>query len=208
MPLEDELNDENDGEIQLEEDKEPFVTVDVEYRGGKITLPTGPAAQSLHEKSYFGTKLPNQTFELDPLETLLLMERKRIRVVDASGIEVSSQTILTDASKNDPRIWVKYLVYRDLRSRGYIVRSGYGDGIDFRVYPRGSAREEDIAKFFVVILAEGEPVRLEILDRITKQTVQARKELILAIIDRLGDPTYYELEQFKLTPNDKLQVTW
>jgi tRNA-intron endonuclease len=208
MPLEDEFNDENDGEIQLEEDKEPFVTVDVEYRGGKIMLSTGPAAQSLHEKSYFGTKLPNQAYELDPLETLLLLERKRIRVIDPTGKEIVNQTILADAAKNDPRIWVKYLVYRDLRSRGYIVRNGYGEGIDFRVYPRGSAREEDIAKFFVVILAEGEPVRLEILDRITKQTVQARKELILAIIDRLGDPTYYELEQFKLTPNDKLQVKW
>ena len=32
--------------------------------------------------------------------------------------------------------------------------------------------------------------------------MSSRKELLLAIIDRLGDPTYYKLEQSRLSVNE------
>ncbi len=51
-------------------------------------------------------------------------------------------------------------------------------------------------------MAEGDPVQLETLDKITRQAVSSRKELLLAIIDRLGDPTYYKLEQSRLSVNE------
>ena len=122
--------------------------------------------------------------------------------------QINAEQILALSSKNDDKIWVKYLVYRDIRQRGYIVRSGYGDGIDFRVYPRGSSRTEGIAKYFIFILDEENPVHLQKLDKITQQTLNARKNLILAIVDRLGEPTYYQLEQFQLKDNTKKEKFW
>ena len=205
MPAEEE---EMDDVEEFVEDKEPIATVDAIYRTGKVYLDDTPTAQILHDKAYFGTKVSGNRLELECLEAILLQERKRINIYTESHELITKEKLFELAAHTDDRVWVKYLVYRDLRQRGYIVRMGYGDGIDFRVYPRGSAREEDIAKFFIFILPEGDPVRLDILDRITRQTVQARKELILAIIDRLGDPTYYELEQFRLLTNDKLNAQW
>ena len=84
-----------------------------------------------------------------------------------------------------------------------MVRLGYGEGIDFRVYPRGSTRSEAIAKYFIFILDEGNSVQLQNLDQITQQTLNARKKLIIVTLDRLGDPTYYHLEQTKLPENSK-----
>lgn len=201
--------EEDDEEItETEESKESFVTIDAIFKDGKVYVKDSPPSRNLFEKAYFGTKLSDNSIEFDLLEAILLLERKRIQIFTEAHQLITQEDLFKLGAFQDEKIWVKYVIYRDLRTRGYIVRSGYGDGIDFRVYPRGANREEDIAKYFIFILAEGDPIRLDILDRITKQTIKARKELILAIVDRLGDPTYYELEQFKLQMNEKLQAKW
>jgi len=51
-------------------------------------------------------------------------------------------------------ILTKFLVYRDLRNRGYTVKDGYGFGSDFRVYGKGDFGEKG-AKFLVFGLNEG-----------------------------------------------------
>ena len=39
--------------------------------------------------------------------------------------------------KQDVSVFTKFLIYRDLRTRGYIAKEGFGFGNDFRVYERG-----------------------------------------------------------------------
>ena len=182
--------------------------IDGIFKNNKIEILNSPTAQSLYEKNYFGTLLPNNSLELDVLEALLLIERSRIKIFDENKKEMTAEQILSIIVEEDPRIWVKYLVYRDLRQRGYMVRLGYGEGIDFRVYPRGSTRSEAIAKYFIFILDEGNSVQLQNLDQITQQTLNARKKLIIVTLDRLGDPTYYHLEQTKLPENSKKENFW
>ena len=182
--------------------------IDGIFKNNKIEILNSPTAQSLYEKNYFGTLLPDNSLELDVLEALLLIERSRIRIFNETKEEMTAEQILSIVVDEDPRIWVKYLVYRDLRQRGYMVRLGYGDGIDFRVYPRGSTRSEAIAKYFIYILDEGNSIQLQNLDQITKQTLNARKKLIIVTLDRLGDPTYYHLEQTKLPENSKKEDFW
>ena len=178
------------------------------FRNNKIQISFSPTAQSLYEKNYFGSLMPDGSLELDVLEALLLTERSRIKILDENNLEMTAEQILSIIVEKDARIWVKYLVYRDLRQRGYMVRLGYGDGIDFRVYPRGSTRSEAIAKYFIYILDEGNSIQLQNLDQITKQTLNARKKLIIVTLDRLGDPTYYHLEQTKLPENFKKEDFW
>ncbi len=177
------------------------ITIDGKLQNGKVILPTSEDAFQIFDESYIGVELASKEIELEIIEALILLERKRIRVLDQNHNELTAEEILSQAVKNNERIWTEYLVYRDLRRRGYIVRGGFGEGIDFRVYRRGANRKEDVAKFFVVILAEDNPVYFELFDKITHQTIKARKELILAIVDRLGDVTYYKLDHIKFTEN-------
>jgi tRNA-intron endonuclease len=111
--------------------------------------------------------------------------------------------ILEIASKDEPKFWIKYLVYRDLRYRGYVVRSGIGNSIDFRIYPRGTQLNTDTAKFLIFILPEGHPVKLNILDTLSRQSLSNRKDLLLAIVDQLGDISYYQLTNYNLQNNTK-----
>lgn len=208
----------------MEDDENPFEEMDddksIDVRDTEIQILKGllknqkiyidfdSTAEILHEKNYFGIKLPNNKLELEIVEGLLLRERNRIEIFDTNGQELNVDQILADAVLEDSNVWIKYLVYRDLRQRGYIARLGYGQDIHYRVFPRGANPKTDIAKYFIYILEEENAVYLDVLDTITTQTINSRKNLLLATVDRLGDITYYQLEQFSLPLNKKSGKKW
>ncbi len=178
------------------------------FRNGNISIEDETALSEFYNKSYIGTKLVTNALELEIEEALLLLERDRIKIFDSNQSEINAEQLLALQPSNKDRIWLKYLVYRDLRQRGYIVRRGYGEGIDFRLFSRGASPQGDVAKFFIYILYEANPIRLTKLNRITQQALSARKNLVLAVVDRLGEPTYYTLDQFNLPVNEKKQKFW
>ena len=146
-----------------------MIIADAVHQEDKITVSDPTAIAAIYEKSFFGTMTAQNTLELEILEALLLLERKRFRLYTEDQATITFEDLLSITAGKDERIWTKYLIYRDLRQRGYVVRMGFGDGIDFRVFPRGAIHQEDVAKYFICILAEGDPVQLETLDKITRQ---------------------------------------
>jgi tRNA-intron endonuclease len=86
----------------------------------------------------------------------------------------------------------------DLRKRGYIVRTGYGDGIEFRVYKRGADFENDTAKYLIYPVFEGKPIELRDLDKMSRVALGSRKDLIVATVDRLSKPIYYSVKKFQI----------
>src|SRR4030042_4572660 len=67
-------------------------------------------------------------------EALYLLDKGVLEVKGEEGENTSFQTLLQLYEKANENAWVNFLVYRDLRSRGYVVREGFGAGIDFRIY--------------------------------------------------------------------------
>ncbi|MHA1673158.1 MAG: tRNA-intron lyase [Promethearchaeota archaeon] len=198
----------NEKDASKKEEVREIIVIEGVLSDDKILVAFDPTAQTLHEKNYFGTKLSNEQLELDIIEALLLKERNRIKIFTSEGKEISAEEILARTAQQDPQIWIRYLVYRDLRQRGYIARLGYGQDIHFRIFPRGANPSTDIAKYFVYILEEENAVHLDTLDTITTQTLNSRKNLLLATVDRLGDITYYQLDQFSLPLNQKNESKW
>ncbi|MHA2143599.1 MAG: hypothetical protein ACXADD_19150, partial [Candidatus Thorarchaeota archaeon] len=90
-------------------------------------------ADRISQQGFYGTRLDDGRLELEPVEVLHLIERKRITVKTSSDEPVASEDIVNGLLETNPDLWIKYLVFRDLRSRGYAVRQGFGGGIDFRV---------------------------------------------------------------------------
>jgi tRNA splicing endonuclease len=120
----------------------------------------------------------------------------------------SFNDILEISMDTDSRVWQRYIVYRDMRHRGYIIRVGYGGSADFRVFDRGAKHSKDSAKFVYFIIQDGIPVALNELESIVNQVLGDRKELILAIFDKLGDSTFYELEKFKFSKVSSFDEVW
>jgi tRNA-intron endonuclease len=136
----------------------------------------------------------NGVFTLAFYEALYLVGKELLEVKDKKGKEVDFQSLLQCYEKVDENAWVNYLVYRDLRSRGYVVREGFGVGINFRIYERG-AYGKDTASYLVLGTQEGKPLPINDLAATLQRCQSQKKELILAVMNRRGEIVYYSVSQ-------------
>src|SRR5213593_4867825 len=152
---------------------------------GRVYLPNAEKLMELREKA-FGT-LTGDRVVLNPYETFYLLEKNRVKVLDEKSRKpFSLQMLVRKFSVGKPAIWTKYLVYRDLRDRGYLVREGEA-GYDFESFGKGAMRR------LVSIVFEGGESTLEKLARLSAKANKEGKDLVLAVIDRRTDIVYYTL---------------
>ncbi|HSV48815.1 MAG TPA: tRNA-intron lyase [Candidatus Acidoferrales bacterium] len=139
----------------------------------------------------YGT-LEDKTFTLAFFEALYLQDKGMLEAKTKEGTTVDFQALLHRCEAKNENAWVNYLVYRDLRSRGYVVREGFGAGIDFRIYDRGSYGK-DTAPYLILVTQEGKPLPIDDLaDALSKCQTQ-KKELILAVTNRRGEIVHYSV---------------
>jgi tRNA-intron endonuclease len=141
----------------------------------------------------YGT-LENEVFTLNFYSALYLVDKGMLEVKDEKGKAVDFQSLLHCYEAVNENAWVSYLVYRDLRSRGYVAREGFGAGIDFRMYERG-AYGKDTAPYLVLSMQEGKPLGIDELASALQQCQSQKKELILAVMNRRGEIVYYSVSQ-------------
>ncbi|MFX0005346.1 MAG: tRNA-intron lyase [Promethearchaeota archaeon] len=187
------------------EEKTEKVQLDGLIEKDKVIISNSKAIEEFYNTSYIGTiELDGDEREfltLNAIEVLLLCERNRILLWednDRNKNLYDFEGLLTYFTQFDSRLWQKYVIYMDLRKRGYIVRTGYGDGIDFRVYKRGADFEKDSAKFLIFPVFEGNPIELRDLDKMSRVAMSSRKDLIVATVDRLSKPIYYSVKKFQI----------
>jgi tRNA-intron endonuclease len=189
VPIE-ELEDE-DLEEPIEPEEEPANVIFDGQKGYVVK----DEADRISQQGFYGTRLDDGRLELEPVELLHLIERKRIMVAKDDGTPIDSKEIVNILLPKNDNLWVRYLVFRDLRSRGYAVRQGFGSGIGFRVYARGEKPGNASANQLVYVLKEGFPISLHELDNVTETAIAARKKLIFALVDQNGEVNYYRVAQ-------------
>ncbi len=152
---------------------------------GRVYLPDAEKLMELREKA-FGTLVGDRVI-LNPYETFYLLEKSRVRVLDEKSRKPFSLKVLVGKfAVGKPAIWTKYLVYRDLRDRGYLVRVENG-GFDFETFGKGATRR------LVSIVFEGGESTLDKLAKLSARANKDGKDLVLAVIDRRTDIVYYTL---------------
>ena len=102
--------------------------------------------------------------------------------------------------KQDSEALSKFLIYRDLRNRGYVVKDGFGFGSDFRVYERGHFGEKG-AKFLIFGFKEGQQEKMGNLQKKIDEITKMGKEPIVAVIERRGEVIYYKINKMNFYEN-------
>jgi tRNA-intron endonuclease len=156
----------------------------------------------LRNKGY-GDKEDNNYF-LETYEALYLLHLNKL--VITNGVVVDFSDLMKHALKYDKEIVTKFLVYRDLRSRGYVVKEGFGFGTDFRVYERGGF-EKKRAKYVVFCVNEGINVKVGELSKHVREIETMGKNAIAAVVERRGEVIYYKLTNMKFNENKKQETT-
>jgi len=98
---------------------------------------------ALYDESGYGKPLPEETpdrVELDLVEAAYLVEKEKMKLFAKDGgkkRKVDFQEIIEFGAKNIGEFHSQFIVFRDLREKGYLVKTGYKFGAVFRVYERG-----------------------------------------------------------------------
>ena len=138
--------------------------------------------------------MENGKLNLAFYEALYLLNKEMLEVKDEKGNAMDFQSLLRCYENSDENAWVNFLVYRDLRTRGYVARNGFGIGISFRVYDRG-AYGNDTAKYLVMSTQEGMPVPMNSLTNAMLHCRSQKKDLVLAVMNRRGEIVYYTVSK-------------
>jgi tRNA-intron endonuclease len=157
----------------------------------KVWISDEPQVQRLAQRG-FGT-LKNGGMELSLLESLYLTERGTLSV-EEKGEPINRDQIIkrSDKESDFPR---RYAVYKDLRERGFVVKTGFKFGVHFRVYERGGFSLGGHSAFLVHVMSEDSQMSFPELSRAVRLTQSVKKNLIFAIVDHEGDITYYQIER-------------
>lgn len=151
------------------------------------------------EQKGFG-ETDGKRFLLKQFEALYLLYTDRLTLTRRGGKEVDFASLVRTCQKEDPEIMTRFLIYRDLRNRGYVVKDGFGFGSDFRVYERGDYGQKG-AKFLVFGLNEGRQEKMGQLQKKIDEIMQMGKEPIIAVIERRGEVIYYKINRMNFYEN-------
>jgi len=171
-------------------------TITATLKNNAITVTEPENITELSSRGY-GTKQDSK-LTLTYYEALYLHSKNVIQINQTKPKKpLSFRQLLDHYKAADPNAWAKYLIYRDLRSRGYVTREGFGQNINFRMYERGEYGT-NTAKYLILGIQEGQPITLETLAQTLKTAHSQKKELVLAVLNRRGEVVHYSLSQLTL----------
>ena len=188
----------------------PFDDDDFQYiieavlagRGLKILVTETRFQDQLRNKG-FGEKEDSE-YLLKPYEALYLIHTKRL-VLKSKKDDLDFDSLIELILKYDKDILTRFLIYRDLRSRGYIAKEGFGFGDDFRVYERGEF-EKKPSKYIVFGMNEGVNIKANNFSSAIEQIRKMGKDAVIAVIERRGGIIYYKVSKTLFAENNKTYI--
>ncbi len=186
-------------EVSLSEDpkddgKKKKKAVEGILAGERVITESSDEAREFYNQSRFGTLAETGKVELSLLEALYLMEKGRLAVKSEGGRLVLFESYVKKARKVEPNFWIRYCVFKDMRNRGYIIKTALKFGADFRVYDRGVKPGEDHARWIVFPVHEANVFTWHEFSAKNRVAHSTKKRLLLGVVDDENDVTYYEVK--------------
>jgi len=159
----------------------------------KVIAPSNDITREYYEKSRYGEPMKKDKFQYTLVEALYLLERGKMKVLFGKK-ELNFDDFLKKAKKLEPTFWIRYVVFGDMRNRGYILKTALKFGADFRVYDRGVKPGDDHAKWILYPVHETEAETWYNFSAKNRVAHSTRKRLLVGCVDEEGDVTYWEIK--------------
>jgi tRNA-intron endonuclease len=168
------------------------------YITGEIISSNFSEAYSLYEKSGFGEPSKSKDkIQYSLPEALFLVERKKLIVLNSKGKEILFKELMDMFKRIDKKIQIKYPVFRDLREKGYIVKTALKFGADYRIYEKGHKVGEQHAKWVCFVDHESNKLTWHEFSAKNRVAHSTKKNLLIGIVDEEEDVTYYNISWIK-----------
>ena len=194
-------NCEGNSNNKTESDSNFLVEASFQDQNHKIIIPEQRHQDQLRNKG-FG-EVFNKEFLLDELEALYLLQNKKLVInYNDNKSNFAFSDFLKILIKKDKKLLTKFLVYRDLRSKGYVVKNGFGFGTDFRVYERGEFGKKP-SRYVANGINEGTNIKASAFVTTLEQIETMGKNAVIAVVERRGEVIYYKISRVTFFENKK-----
>ncbi len=154
------------------------------------------------KKGFFGSPLGinkprleyfSKPSELSLIESYYLLERDEITIFDVKENNFLEPKKFNEIAKRiHHKFEEKYIIYKDLRQKGYIPRPGLKFGADFVIYKKGPGLEHSL--FMVHVLPHDSEITAIDMVRAGRLATSVRKKFVIA---NPLTKSYYFFEWFK-----------
>jgi tRNA-intron endonuclease len=163
--------------------------------GENIIVEDPTEASQIYNKGYFGNPLSGGGLKLNLIEAIYLTEVGKLTIRKGKK-NLDIDKLFRMGNKLVKNFEIKYIVYRDMRQRGYVVKQG-NRPLDFRVLPRGGIPGKNPSKFWILALSERGEFDIKRVVTIVDKVRRVKKILLLAVVDEESDITYYRTKMVK-----------
>ena len=150
-------------------------------------------AFDLFEQQRFGER-NGEKIIYSLVESFFLFQDDKMEISDSRGKSLSEKDMLRKFESVDKKFLVKYSVFRDLRKKGYVVKTALKFGAEFRVYEKGEKVGEDHSKWICFPVAENKAMTWQDFSSKNRIAHSTKKNLLIAIVDEEGDVSYFEVK--------------
>ena len=161
---------------------------------GIVTTENSDQAREIYTQSRYGIILENGKVQLSLIESAYLSEKGTIELLSEAKRKITFEKFIKKATKLEPNFWTRYSVFKDIRNRGYIIKTALKFGADFRVYERGVKPGEDHAKWIVYPVKEASILTWYEFSAKNRVAHSTKKKLLVGVLDAENDVTYWEIK--------------
>jgi len=174
------------------EEKTPKIRAD--FVGDKVLTEISDASRELFNQGRYGVMLDNGKLQLSLTESLYLMGKNTIEIFKSKTKKFNFDEFSKKAKKQEPNFWIRFCVYKDIRNRGYIIKTALKFGADFRVYDRGVKPGEDHAKWIVYPVYESSTLTWYEFAAKNRVAHSTKKRLLIGVVDEENSVSYWEVK--------------
>ncbi|MCH7850186.1 MAG: tRNA-intron lyase [Nanoarchaeota archaeon] len=159
---------------------------------GKIFSNTTEAV-NLFSTRKFGEKSGEKVY-YSRSEALYLVEKNQMKILDHRDQELSTDKINKKFERLDKDFKTKFIVFKDLRNLGYIVKTALKFGSVFRVYERKTSKH---SKWILFPVEETKNLSWQDFAAKNRVANNAKKNLLIAVTDEENNVSYFEVKWTK-----------
>jgi len=137
-------------------------------------------ADQLLQKEFFGKPF-GEVLQLSFVEALYLLERDVLEIQTNDGKILSEAKCITLMQKLQPDIEQRLMVFKDLKQRGLLVKTGFKFGAHFRAYTKQPDKTH--AEYLIHVVEKGFTSIWAEISRAVRLAHSVNKEFVFARID-------------------------
>jgi tRNA-intron endonuclease len=137
-------------------------------------------ADQLLQKEFFGKPF-GEVLQLSFVEALYLLERDVLQIQTNDGKILSEEKCIALMQKFQPDIEQRLMVFKDLKQRGLLVKTGFKFGAHFRAYTKQPDKTH--AEYLIHVVEKGFTSIWAEISRAVRLAHSVNKEFVFARID-------------------------